>query len=265
MSVPQIQIRNVHKIFSTGGAEVVALKGIDLEIPQGQFLCLLGPSGCGKSTLLNAVAGFSLPTTGEILVEGTAVATPGPDRGMVFQEYALFPWMTVEANIAFGLQIKKKPRGEIRDIVDGLLGMLHLEEFRARFPKDLSGGMRQRVAIARVLALDSPILLMDEPFGALDALTRRTLQDELLRIWTELKKTILFVTHSLEESIYLADRIVLMTYRPGTLKRDVTVNLARPRDVASPEFNALKKELGGLLMEEQNRHAEAEYQGTAVD
>ena len=143
--------------------------------------------------------------------------------------------------------------------------MLHLTEFRARFPKDLSGGMRQRVAIARALALDSPILLMDEPFGALDALTRRTLQDELLRIWTGLRKTILFVTHSLEESIYLADRIVLMTYRPGTLKRDVRVDLPRPRDVASPEFNAVKKELGALLMEEQQRHAEAEYTGTAVD
>ena len=265
MNDPQIQVRNVHKVFASGGAEVVALKGIDLDVPQGQFLCLLGPSGCGKSTLLNAVAGFSLPTTGEILVEGTAVSAPGSDRGMVFQEYALFPWMTVEANIAFGLEIKGRSKGEIREIVDGLLKMLHLEEFRSRFPKDLSGGMRQRVAIARVLALDSPILLMDEPFGALDALTRRTLQDELLRIWTELRKTILFVTHSLEESIYLADRIVLMTYRPGTLKRDVTVDLPRPRDASSPEFNVLKKELGALLMEEQQRHAEAEFHGTAVD
>ncbi len=265
MTSPHIQIRGVHKVFATGGAEVVALKGIDLEIPQGQFLCLLGPSGCGKSTLLNAVAGFSLPTAGDILVEGRAIAAPGPDRGMVFQEYALFPWMTVEANVAFGLQIKGRPKGEIRATVDGLLRMLHLEEFRARFPKDLSGGMRQRVAIARVLALDSPILLMDEPFGALDALTRRNLQDELLRLWTELRKTILFVTHSLEESIYLADRIVLMTYRPGTVKRDVIVPMPRPRDASSPEFNALKKELGALLMEEQDRHARAEFTGTAVD
>jgi len=167
----------------------------------------------------------------------------------------------VEANIAFGLEVKKRPTGEIRDTVEGLLRMLHLEEFRSRFPKDLSGGMRQRVAIARVLALDSPILLMDEPFGALDALTRRTLQDELLRIWMELKKTILFVTHSLEESIYLADRIVLMTYRPGTLKRDVSVDLPRPRDPSSTPFNALKKDLGALLMEEQQRYAESEYHG----
>ena len=265
MDAPQIVMRNVHKVFTTGGAEVVALQGIDLEIRQGEFVCLLGPSGCGKSTLLNAVAGFSLPTTGEILVDGKAVATPGPDRGMVFQEYALFPWMTVEANVAFGLQIKGRPKAEIKETVDGLLGMLHLQEFRSRYPKDLSGGMRQRVAIARVLALDSPILLMDEPFGALDALTRRNLQDGLLRVWTDLRKTVLFVTHSLEESIYLADRIVLLTYRPGTVKRDVRVDMPRPRDASSLEFNALKKELGGLLMEEQNRHAEAEFTGSAVD
>ena len=265
MDAPQILMRNVHKVFATGGAEVVALQGIDLEIRQGEFVCLLGPSGCGKSTLLNAVAGFSLPTTGEILVDGQAVQSPGPDRGMVFQEYALFPWMTVEANVAFGLQIKKRPKAEIKETVDGLLRMLHLQEFRSRYPKDLSGGMRQRVAIARVLALDSQILLMDEPFGALDALTRRNLQDELLRVWTDLKKTVLFVTHSLEESIYLADRIVLLTYRPGTVKRDVRVDMPRPRDASSLEFNALKKELGGLLMEEQNRHAEAEFTGTAVD
>ena len=265
MNPPQIHIHNVHKVFATGGAEVVALKGIDLNIQQGEFVCLLGPSGCGKSTLLNAVAGFSPPTTGEILVDGKVVLSPGPERGMVFQEYALFPWMTVEANVAFGLQIKHRPKAEIQSTVDKLLTLLHLQEFRARFPKDLSGGMRQRVAIARVLALDSQILLMDEPFGALDALTRRNLQDELLRVWTELKKTILFVTHSLEESIYLADRIVLMTYRPGTIKRDVAVAMPRPRDASSPEFNALKKELGGLLMEEQNRHAEAEFTGTAVD
>jgi NitT/TauT family transport system ATP-binding protein len=177
---------------------------------------------------------------------------------MVFQEYALFPWMTVEANIAFGLEIKKVPKARIKETVDGLLAMLRLTEFRDRFPRDLSGGMRQRVAIARVLALDSPILLMDEPFGALDALTRRTLQDELLRVWSAMKKTVIFVTHSLEESIYLADRTVLMTYRPGTVKLDLPITLERLRDPSSPEFNAIKKELGGLLMAEQQRHVEAE-------
>ncbi|HEU4372265.1 MAG TPA: ABC transporter ATP-binding protein, partial [Telluria sp.] len=253
MNDTHIIISGVSKVFQSGERELVALNGIDLEIPRGQFTCLLGPSGCGKSTLLNAVAGFSLPTSGTISCDGQPVIAPGPDRGMVFQEYALFPWMTVEDNIGFGLQIKGVGKAEIRQRVDALLAMLSLSDFRTRFPKDLSGGMRQRVAIARVLALDSPIMLMDEPFGALDALTRRNLQDELLRIWAELKKTIIFVTHSIEEAIYLADRIVVMTYRPGTVKRDIMVELPRGRDPASPEFNALKRELGQLVMEEQQR------------
>ena len=263
--VSHISVQGVHKVFQSGGQDVYALKAIDLEIGRGEFVCLLGPSGCGKSTLLNAVAGFSLPSSGHIVVEGAAVTEPGPDRGMVFQEYALFPWMTVEQNIAFGLQIKGAAKAAIHEKVDQLLGLLHLQDFRRRYPKDLSGGMRQRVAIARVLALDSPIMLMDEPFGALDALTRRNLQDELLRLWTELKKTILFVTHSIEEALYLADRTVVMTYRPGTIKRDLRVDLPRPRDVASPGFNALKKELSLLLMEEQNRHEQDEFRGAAVD
>lgn len=260
-----IQVNGVSKVFASDERQVVALQDINLTIPRGQFTCLLGPSGCGKSTLLNAVAGFSPPTAGSILVDGQPVAAPGPDRGMVFQEYALFPWMTVEQNVGFGLDIKKTPKAEIRRTVDALLGMLSLTDFRSRYPKDLSGGMRQRVAIARVLALDSPILLMDEPFGALDALTRRNLQDELLRIWAELKKTILFVTHSIEEAIYLADRIVVMTYRPGTVKRDILVDLPRMRDPAAPEFNALKRELGQLVMEEQQRHHSDELRMAAVD
>jgi NitT/TauT family transport system ATP-binding protein len=259
----QIDIKSVQKVFQTADREVVALKDIDLAIAKGEFVCLLGPSGCGKSTLLNAVAGFSLPTGGDISVDGRPVTAPGPDRGMVFQEYALFPWMTVAQNIAFGLEVQKKPKGEIARTVDELLSMLNLKDFRDRFPKDLSGGMRQRVAIARVLALDSPIMLMDEPFGALDALTRRNLQDEVLRIWSETGKTILFVTHSIEESIYLADRIVVMTYRPGSVKRDQRVGLPRPRDPASAGFNELKRELGRLVMEEQQRHAAEELHATA--
>ncbi len=260
-----IQISAVNKIFKTDTRDVVALKDINLNIANGQFVCLLGPSGCGKSTLLNAVAGFSLPSSGTIMADGALVTGPGPARGMVFQEYALFPWMTVEANIAFGLEIKGMPADAIAVRVGALLDKLGLSDFRARFPKDLSGGMRQRVAIARVLALDSPIMLMDEPFGALDALTRRNLQDELLRIWAELKKTIIFVTHSIEEAIYLADRIVVMTYRPGTVKRDLMVDLPRLRDPASPEFNALKRELGALVMEEQQRHHNDELRMAAVD
>ena len=261
----QIIVNNVQKVFKTPGKDVIALKDINLDIKAGEFVCLLSPSGCGKSTLLNAVAGFALPSAGEITVEGKRITGPGPDRGMVFQEYALFPWMTVAQNIAFGLEIQKKDKAEIDLTVNQLLDLLHLNDFRDRFPKDLSGGMRQRVAIARVLALDSPIMLMDEPFGALDALTRRNLQDELLRIWEKLGKTILFVTHSTEESIYLADRIVVMTYRPGTVKRDQIVDMPRPRDPSSAAFNDLKRELGRLVMEEQQRHAAAEMTLTAVD
>jgi len=262
--VTAIRIAGVRKVFRQGAEEIVALDGIDLEIARGELVCLLGPSGCGKSTLLNAIAGFAPPTSGSVVADGRPVTAPGPDRAMVFQEYALFPWMTVERNVAFGLEMKGERREVVRERVEALLRKLHLHDFRDRFPKDLSGGMRQRVAIARVLAIDSPTLLMDEPFGALDALTRRNLQDELLRIWAELKRTIVFVTHGIEESIYLADRVVVMTYRPGTVKRIVPITLPRPRDPSSVEFNGLKRVIEGLVMEEQARHVEAEARrGTA--
>ncbi|MES3020680.1 MAG: ABC transporter ATP-binding protein [Pseudomonadota bacterium] len=265
MTAAHISISAVSKVFNPGPGQLVALDGIDLEIARGQFVCLLGPSGCGKSTLLNALAGFAPPSAGSIHADGKLVTAPGPERGMVFQEYALFPWMTVQANVAFGLEIKGMPKAQIEARVDTLLAKMGLSECKQRFPKDLSGGMRQRVAIARVLALDSPILLMDEPFGALDSLTRRNLQDELLRIWAELKKTVIFVTHSIEEALYLADRIIVMTYRPGTVKRDIAVDLPRLRDPASPEFNALKRELGALVMEEQQRHHSDERHMAALD
>ena len=260
-----VSVQNVSKRFGDDANAIAALQDIHLEIARGEFVCLLGPSGCGKSTLLNMIAGFIAPTAGSVRVDGVKVTAPGPDRGMVFQEYALFPWMTVEQNVAFGLTIKGMTRADIAARVGELLKLLKLGEFRARFPKDLSGGMRQRVAIARVLALDSPILLMDEPFGALDALTRRTLQDELLRLWSELRRTVVFVTHSIEEAIYLADRVVVMTYRPGTVKRDQPIALTRPRDPAANDFNALKRELAGLVMAEQERHIESERRGVTVD
>lgn len=265
MSNVDILVKNVHKVFQSDSGDVIALKDINLEIKDGQFVCLLGPSGCGKSTLLNAIAGFSLPTTGEITVNNKKVTEPGPDRGMVFQEYALFPWMSVADNITFGLRIKKEDPKKIKTKLDELLAMLKLTEFKDRYPKDLSGGMRQRVAIARVLALDSPIMLMDEPFGALDALTRRSLQDELLKVWYEYKKTIIFVTHSIEEAIYLADRIVVMSYRPGTVKKDIMVEMPRLRNPTSPEFNALKKELSELVMTEQMRFEDATMKTSTVD
>jgi len=260
-----VEVKNVSKIFKGQGKDVIALRDINIEIPAGQFTCLLGPSGCGKSTLLNAIAGFSSPTSGEVRVAGKLITAPGPDRGMVFQEYALFPWMTVEENISFGLRLKKADESQIQSTVDGLLKILKLTEFRDRFPKDLSGGMRQRVAIARVLALDPPIMLMDEPFGALDALTRRSLQDEILKIWQEYKKTIIFVTHSMEESIYLADRIVVMTYRPGTIKSDILVDLPHPRDPSDMAFNKLKGEISRLVMEEQERSQKGELRISTGD
>lgn len=255
---PQIHIQGVQKVYTTAHGDVHALKDIDLDIYPGEFVSFLGPSGCGKSTLLNAIGGFSLPTSGKLEVEGKAISAPGPDRGMVFQEYALFPWMTVEQNVRFGMEIQGKAESAIQSTTKELLGKLGLKEFANRFPKELSGGMRQRVAIARVLALDPPIMLMDEPFGALDALTRRTLQDELLRIWAEFKKTICFVTHGIEESIYLSDRVVVLTYRPGTVKAIVPVELPRPRSTTAPDFNKLKEMLGQMVMEEQNRFSQAE-------
>ena len=261
MSLTQIIFNNVNKSFQTEAREIIALKNIQLTIPKGQFVCLLGPSGCGKSTLLNALAGFISPTSGDITVDSKAITTPGPDRGMVFQEYALFPWMTVEKNVTFGLQIKGLEKSEIDNITDNLLKKLGLIDFKKRFPKDLSGGMRQRVAIARILAIDTPVMLMDEPFGALDALTRRTLQDELLRIWTDLKKTIIFVTHSIDEAIYLGDRVIIMTYRPGTIKKDIMINLPRLRDQSSNEFNDLKRDFDKLVMEEEKLHQVDELSG----
>jgi NitT/TauT family transport system ATP-binding protein len=248
MPEPALQICGVGMRF--GG--IVALDRIDLDVSKGEFVCLLGPSGCGKSTLLNAIAGFTRPTSGEILAFGKRVVEPQPERAMVFQEYALFPWMTVRENVAFGLRIRGDR--EARAKADALLDKLALRGFGDRFPKDLSGGMRQRVALARCLALDAPMLLMDEPFGALDALTRRSMQDELLRIWTELQQTIVFVTHGIEESLLLADRVVVMTYRPGTVKKIVTVALPRPRDEATPEFSTALRGITQLVREEQRRH-----------
>ena len=260
-----LSIQSINKQFETAAGTIIALKDISLDIADGEFVCLLGPSGCGKSTLLNAVAGFSLPSTGSISLNGKTITAPGPDRGMVFQEYALFPWMSIAQNISFGLEIKGMDKDARTEIVDRLLKVLNLVEFKDRYPKDLSGGMRQRVAIARVLALDSPVLLMDEPFGALDALTRRSLQDELLKIWADLKKTVIFVTHSIEESIYLADRIVVLTYRPGTIKRDIRVDISRPRDSNSAAFTELKRELTVAVMVEQHRHEQAERTGLTTD
>jgi len=244
---PRVVIRGVSKRFQVGDGEVEALARIDAAIEKGAFVCLIGASGCGKSTLLRVVAGFEEPTTGEVLVEGKPVTAPGSDRGMVFQDYALFPWMTVRQNIGFGPRQRQLPRKEVEDIADEFVKLVGLERATNRYPSQLSGGMKQRVAIARVLANNANILLMDEPFGALDALTREQLQRELLQIWARTRVTIVFVTHSVEEAALLADRVLVMSAGPGRIESDITIDLPRPREVSSPEFNAVRRELAQRL------------------
>jgi NitT/TauT family transport system ATP-binding protein/sulfonate transport system ATP-binding protein len=237
----QLAIRRVTKRFAVDDGEIEALAPVDLTIAKGEFVCLIGASGCGKSTLLRIVAGFEEPTTGDVLVGGRPVTGPGRDRGMVFQDYALFPWMTVRRNIAFGPRQRRLGRAEIDARTEIHMRLVGLERFAARYPSQLSGGMKQRVAIARVLANDADILLMDEPFGALDALTREQLQRELLQIVARTGVTVLFVTHSVEEAVLLGDRVVVMSAGPGRIDSDVAVQLPRPRDVSSPELNAIRR------------------------
>jgi NitT/TauT family transport system ATP-binding protein len=245
--VPQIAIRGVTKRFFVGDGQVEALGRIDLTIDQGQLVCLIGASGCGKSTLLRIVAGFEEPTSGDVAVAGKPITGPGSDRGMVFQDYALFPWMTVRQNIGFGPRQRHLPRREVEAIADEYVKLVGLEAAANRYPNQLSGGMKQRVAIARVLANNAGTLLMDEPFGALDALTREQLQRELLQIWARTGVTILFVTHSVEEAALLADRVLVMSAGPGRIVSDIAVDLPRPRDVSSPEFNGVRRDLARRL------------------
>ena len=242
-----IAIRGVSKRFAVGDGEVEALGRIDATIAQGELVCLIGASGCGKSTMLRIIAGFEEPTTGEVLVDGKRISGPGSDRGMVFQDYALFPWMTVRQNIGFGPRQRRLPRREVDEIANEFVKLVGLERSANRYPNQLSGGMKQRVAIARVLANNASILLMDEPFGALDALTREQLQGELLAIWARSRVTVVFVTHSVEEAALLGDRVLVMSAGPGRIEADIAITLARPRDVSSPEFNAVRRELARRL------------------
>src|SRR6267154_2145144 len=244
---PPLIVRGVTKRFSIGDDEIEALARIDVTIDAGQFVCLIGASGCGKSTLLRVVAGFEEPTTGDVSSEGKPITGPGSDRGMVFQDYALFPWMTVRQNISFGLRQRDLPRHEIEATTEEFLKLVGLERFADRYPSQLSGGMKQRVAIARVLANNASTLLMDEPFGALDALTREQLQSELQQIWTRTGVTVIFVTHSVEEAVLLADRVLVMSAGPGRIVNDITIDLPRPRDVSSPEFNAVRRDVARRL------------------
>jgi nitrate ABC transporter ATP-binding subunit len=238
-----LRVNGVQKFFAASNGTVEALRDIYLTIEKGEFICLLGASGCGKSTLLRIIAGLEKATRGSVAVHGIDVDRPGPDRGMVFQDYALFPWLTARQNISFGPRHRGVPPTDIANITERFLAMVGLTAFAERYPHQLSGGMKQRVAIARVLANDTDILLMDEPFGALDALTRSRLQEELIEIWQNTRLTVIFVTHSVEEAVLLADRVAVMTESPGRVDCDIKIDLPRPRDVSSPEFNALRRDV----------------------
>ena len=244
----KLAIENVSRTFAgtRGGQPVKALQPTDLTVNANDFITILGPSGCGKSTLLRIVAGLDTPSTGRVLLDGREVRRPGPDRGMVFQSYTLFPWLTVADNIRFGLRERGVDARRQREIAEYWIGKVGLGGFEHHYPKQLSGGMQQRTAIARALANDPKILLLDEPFGALDNQTRSLMQELLLALWEAERKTILFVTHDIEEAIFMANRVVVMSARPGRIKADIAVDLPHPRHYTvktSPEFSALKAQL----------------------
>jgi ABC-type nitrate/sulfonate/bicarbonate transport system ATPase subunit len=243
---PKIQFQDL----SIGYGSFTAVAGISLDIADSEFVCLLGPSGCGKTTLLNAIAGFVSPSAGRLLIDGRDIEGPGPDRGMVFQEYALFPWFTVEQNVAYGPRLRGVRGSALAEITRRYLELVRLSHAAKQYPNQLSGGMRQRVAIARALANEPSTILMDEPFGALDAMTREALQDELVGIWEKEQRTCLFVTHSVAEAIYLGDRIVVMSAHPGRVRAVVENPIARPRDRASESFFALYREINAMLRTE---------------
>ena len=248
-----VKIDHVEKIYQGRSGEVVALNGVDMEISENEFVCVVGPSGCGKSTLLNIIAGLERPTSGRVCVKGKEVVNPGSERGVIFQQYALFPWLTVKKNVKFGLKLRGVKEPELSAIADKYIRLVGLEEFGDSYPKELSGGMTQRVAIARAYAVNPEILLMDEPFGALDAQTRTQLQTELLETWEKEKKTCFFITHDVEEAIILAQRVVIMSARPGRVKEIVPVNIPYPRTQETKmtkEFLDLKVHVWGQVYRE---------------
>jgi NitT/TauT family transport system ATP-binding protein len=249
----RVSVKNVSRIFTKkeDGTGTEALQKVSFDVEDGEFVCLLGPSGCGKTTLLRIIAGLEVLTSGEITLNGIPIIGPDPKRGMVFQQYSLFPWRTVLDNITFGLEMQGIKKVEARRQVEKYIDLVGLEQFKNSYPYELSGGMQQRAAIARALANEPEVLLMDEPFGALDAQTRNVLQDELLKIWEQRHVTILFVTHSVDESVFLSDRIVTMTSRPGRIKEIVNVELSRPRCRTGAEANRLRDYVLKLLEEER--------------
>ncbi len=242
--MPQIELRHVTLEYETAETSVTALCDVSFSVNASEFLCVVGQSGCGKTTLLNLVAGFLKPTKGDILIGGQAVTGKGLDRGIVFQDFAqLFPWRTAQRNVEFGLEMKGVPKEERAEIAQRFLRLVNLDKFTRAYPHELSGGMQQRVAIARALAYNPTVLLMDEPFAALDALTREEMQRLLVDVWRETKKTVVYVTHNVAEAVYLGDRIVILTPHPGTVKAQIRITMPRPRDTLSVEFLEHQKQV----------------------
>ena len=254
--VPHISASGINLTFTPPNrAPVTALRGLDVEVQEGQFVSIVGPSGCGKSTFLNVLLGLIQPDSGEMAIRGRRITGPGQDRAMVFQEFGLLPWRTVMNNVELGLELKGMAVEERRGICQKFIHMVGLDGFESHYPHELSGGMKQRVGLARALATDPEVLLMDEPFAALDAQTRDLMQAELLRIWHEAKKTVLFVTHQIEEAVYLSDQVIVMTKRPGRAKTIIKIPLSRPRDYemrVTREFNDLRLEIWNILKDELN-------------
>jgi NitT/TauT family transport system ATP-binding protein len=242
--MPHIEVRDVTLVYDTPGGRVPGIEGVNFEMESSEFLCIVGPSGCGKTTLLNILAGFLAPAAGEIRIGGKAVSGNGLDRGVVFQDFAqLFPWRTALGNVAFGLEMKGVAKAEREEIALRQLKLVKLEKFANSYPHHLSGGMQQRVAIARALASNPAVLLMDEPFAALDAMTRDEMQKLLAEVWRETRKTVIYVTHNVAEAVYLGDRVVVMTPHPGRVKTTMRIGLPRPRDPLSVEFLEVQKRL----------------------
>jgi len=260
LGVPKLRLRNVSLDYATNSHHrLIALKDINLQVQPGEFLCIVGPSGCGKSTLLHLIAGLHQQSSGDVLVDNKPVQGPGTDRILIFQELGLFPWLTVAQNVEFGMRMKNvaKPQREAK--VREYLRLVHLHQFKDSYVHQLSGGMRQRVALARALATEPDVLLMDEPFAALDAQTRDLLHDELKRIWAETRRTIIFVTHNVREAVRLGDRVVLMTFRPGQVKREYKIDLPRPRHLEDVHVAGSARDILNDLREEINKSIEEEY------
>jgi len=258
--VPKVALDGISLSYkTTSGERLLALDNISLEVRAGEFLCIVGPSGCGKSTLLHLIAGLNPQTSGKVFVDGTPVSGPGTDRILIFQELGLFPWLTVSGNVEFGMKMKNVAKAEREEKVQYYLRLVHLSKFRNSYIHQLSGGMRQRVALARALATEPDVLLMDEPFAALDAQTRDLLHDELERIWAETGRTIIFVTHNVREAVRLGDRVALLTFRPGRVKQEFSVNLPRPRHMEQTDVARTSREVLECLRDEINKSLEEEY------